>query len=43
MSKPVRLDPIPEYEFDSHSVFYGALSVAAIMLFIFINLGGVLL
>ncbi len=43
MSKPVRLDPIPEYEFDSHSVFYGALSVAAICLFLAINLGGMIL
>lgn len=41
--KPARLDRVPEYEFDSHSIVYGAMSVAAIMLFIFINLGGALL
>lgn len=41
--KPARLDRIEEYHFDTPSIFYGALAVASIMLFLFINLGGALL
>lgn len=37
---PARLARVEEFSVDAHSIFYGAMSVAAIMLFIFINLGG---
>lgn len=41
--KPARLDRVEEYHFDAHSILYGAMSVAAILFFLALNLGGVVL
>ncbi|MGN0093794.1 MAG: hypothetical protein ACI388_07935 [Methanobrevibacter sp.] len=41
MKSPARLDKRMECPvLDTHSLLYGCMSVAVVMLFIFINLGG---
>lgn len=37
---PARLGRVEEFSVDAHSIFYGAMSMAAILLFIFVNIGG---